>query len=54
MGIVRLMDRTEFEALRDLPGKTIHGDVSLALAPRTQPLCAVDDVPITPETSSYS
>jgi hypothetical protein len=41
-----LMDRTEFEALRDLPAKTIEGDVRLAVNPRTDPVLTADDIPI--------
>ena len=40
------MDRTEFEALRDLPRKVIKDSVRLVLAPRTIPLCTADDVRI--------
>lgn len=40
------MDRTEFEALRDLRAKTIEGDVCLALSPRTEPLLTADDIAI--------
>lgn len=40
------MDRTEFEALRDLPAKMIEGDVRLAVNPRTDPVLTADDIPI--------
>lgn len=40
------MDRTEFEALRDVSGKYIDGDVRLTGAPRTEPILCADDIPI--------
>lgn len=40
------MDRTEFEALRDLPEKIIEGDVHLTLNVHTAPVLAAEDVPI--------
>lgn len=40
------MDRTEFEALRDLPEKIIPSDVRLTFSPRTDPVLTADDIGI--------
>jgi hypothetical protein len=40
------MDRTEFEALRDLSGKLIEGDVRLASSSHLGSVLAADDIPI--------
>src|SRR5687768_10251274 len=40
------MDRTEFEALRDLPGKYIDEDVRLVSGLKTAPVLCAEDVPL--------
>ncbi len=40
------MTRLEFEALRDLPGKTIVGDIKFVERRPTAPLLVADDLPI--------
>ena len=40
------MNRRDFEALRDLPGKTIVGDIRLTQKQATQPLITADHISI--------
>lgn len=40
------MNRTEFEALRDLPGKQIVADIRFVERRPTKPLQVADDIPI--------
>ncbi|MBI4569176.1 MAG: hypothetical protein HY719_12340 [Planctomycetes bacterium] len=40
------MNRTEFEVLRDLPGKVIRGDVSFSKGRKVAPLLVAEDVRI--------
>lgn len=40
------MDRPSFEALRDLPGKTIHGDIRLARRAALAPLLVAEGIRI--------
>ena len=40
------MDRRDFEALRDIPGKVIRGDVRLAQKQQTQPALVASDIEI--------
>ncbi len=46
------MDRTEFEALRDLPEKFIDGDVRLASSPHSSPVLTADDILIRNKASA--
>ena len=45
------MDRAEFEALRSIPGKVIHGDIRLSARRQTQPALVADNILIENATS---
>jgi len=45
-GRLRNVDRTQFEALRDLPGKVIRGDMRFAKGRATAPVLTIDGVVI--------
>lgn len=46
------MDRTAFEALRDIPGKVIRGDIRLAARRQTQPALIAENILIENDTGT--